>query len=103
MAELREAEGEPTESVAMRLALGRDAEARGDVAGAADHYRHVLSVDPAQPEALARLAEIAPSGPEPAAPPEPQPLAAPMPGTMRSDDAAAALQEAEVLARYGLK
>lgn len=103
MAELREAEGDPSESIAMRLALGRDAEARGEVSEAADHYRRVLSADPAQADALARLAEIAPSAPEPVAPPGAQPLAAPLSGTTRSDDAAAALQEAEVLARYGLK
>ena len=102
MAELREAEGDPSESIAMRLALARDAEARGDVSEATDHYRHVLSSNPAQADALARLAEIAPSPSAPAAPPEAQPLAAALPGTTRSDDAGAALLEAEVLARYGV-
>jgi tetratricopeptide (TPR) repeat protein len=103
MAELREAEGDAAEAIAMRMALGRDAEERGDLDEAADHYRHVLSADPSQADALSRLAEIAPSAPVPegagAAPPPAQPL----PGAIRSDDAAAALREAEVLARYGLK
>jgi tetratricopeptide (TPR) repeat protein len=103
MAELREAEGDPSESIAMRLALGRDAEGRGDLADAAEHYRRVLSSDPSHAEAFSRLAEIAPAPPVPEGadvPPMPPP---PMPGTLRPDDATAALQEAEVLARYGLK
>ena len=102
MAELREAEGDASESIAMRLALGRDAEVRGDLADAADHYRRVLASDPSQADALSRLAEIAPSstGSEvPGAPPVPPAML----GTLRSDDIAAALQETEVLARYGLK
>jgi tetratricopeptide (TPR) repeat protein len=100
-AELREAEGDASESVAMRLALGRDAEERGDPAEAAEHYRHVLASDPTQAEAAERLAMIAPSAPAPEVAPPPPP---PPPGeAIRSDDAAAALQEAEVLARYGLK
>jgi len=98
MAELREAEGDASESIAMRLALGRDAEARGDLADAADHYRRVLSADPSQPEAVSRLAEIAPSPPAPDAVEPPS-----IEGTLRSEDVTAALQEAEVLARYGLK
>jgi tetratricopeptide (TPR) repeat protein len=103
MAELRETEGDASESIAMRLALGRDAEARGDLTDAADHYRHVLSSDPSHADALSRLAEIAPSPTTSEAPGAPRPLPPPMPGTLRSDDVAAALQEAEVLARYGLK
>ena len=104
MAELREAEGDASESIAARMALGSDAEARGDLAEAADHYRRVLSSDPAAADALARLAEIAPSPPPPEMAAEPPPVPGlPLPGTLPSDDAAAALQEAEVLARYGLK
>jgi tetratricopeptide (TPR) repeat protein len=103
MAELREAEGDASESIAMRLALGRDAEGRGDLADAAEHYRRVLSSDPSQAEALSRLAEIAPSPPVPEATGAPPLSPPPMLGALRSDDAAAALQEAEVLARYGLK
>jgi tetratricopeptide (TPR) repeat protein len=99
MAELREAEGDASESIAMRLALGRDAEARGDLADAADHYRRVLSSDPSHSEAASRLAQIAPSPPVPEAAGAPPPIAE----TLHSDDAAAALREAEVLARYGLK
>ena len=98
MAELREAEGDASESIAMRLALGRDAEARGDLADAADHYRRVLSADPSQPEAVSRLAEIAPPLPALHAVEPPS-----IEGTLRSEDVTAALQEAEVLARYGLK
>ncbi len=103
MAELREAEGDASESIAARLALGRDAEARGDTAEAAEHYRHVLASDPAEADALARLAEIAPSLPAPEVAEEPPAPTVPLPGTFPSDDAAAALQEVEVLARYGLK
>jgi tetratricopeptide (TPR) repeat protein len=103
MAELREAEGDASESVAMRLALGRDAEDRGDLADAAEHYRRVLSSDPSQPDALSRLAEIAPSPPVPEASAAPSAPPFPAAGMLRFEDATAALQEAEVLARYGLK
>jgi tetratricopeptide (TPR) repeat protein len=101
MAELREAEGDAEESVAVRLALARDAEARGDLSAAAEHYRRVLSSDPSQGEAVARLAEIGPAPPEPAA--APASAAAATAEILRSDDTNAALREAEVLARYGLK
>jgi len=96
MAEIREAGGAPAESLAVRLSLAREAEARGDLAAAAELYRRILTAHPAQPEALARLNEIAPAPPpaaEPAATPE----------TPRTDEVQAALDEAEVLARYGLK
>ncbi len=95
MAEIREAEGDALESAAMRLALGREAETRGDLAAAARHYRRVLTADPSHAEAAAGLRKIAPPPPPPAAPAAPE--------AMRPDDAQAALEEAEVLARYGLK
>jgi tetratricopeptide (TPR) repeat protein len=98
MAEVREAEGDAAESASMRLVLAREAEERGDVAAASEHYRRILSVDPAHAEAAARLEKIG-------LPPPPIPAAAPPPRheAPRSDDQQAALEEAEVLARYGLK
>ncbi|HEY3172795.1 MAG TPA: tetratricopeptide repeat protein, partial [Thermoanaerobaculia bacterium] len=95
MAELSEAEGDAAESVSVRLTLAREAEARGDASSASRHYRRILVADPAHAEALGRLAEIAPGPP-----------AASLPGSaeaIHADDAAASLQEAEVLSRYGLK
>jgi tetratricopeptide (TPR) repeat protein len=94
MAELREAEGDAGESAAMRFMLGRQAEARGDTRAAADHYRRAVSADPRHAQAAARLEAIAPPEAVPTPlPKEPVPL----------DDAQAAFEEAEVLARYGLK
>jgi pilus assembly protein FimV len=96
LAEIREAGGGPAESLAVRLSLAREAEGRGDLTAAAEHYRRILSAHPAQPEALARLHEIAPIPP-----PVAEPVTTPAPA--RGDEAQAALDEAEVLARYGLK
>jgi tetratricopeptide (TPR) repeat protein len=98
LAEVREAEGLPAESVAARLTLARAAEARGDLVVAAEHYRHVLLATPGHPEATARLAEIAPAPP---AAPAGEPSVAE--SARAGDDVEAALQEAEVLSRYGLK
>ena len=96
LAEVREAAGEASESVAVRLALAHDAESQGDLPGAAEHYRRILAADPGHAEAHARLHAIAP------APPPVRETPA-LPDTARADDAQAALDEAEVLARYGLK
>jgi tetratricopeptide (TPR) repeat protein len=95
MAEIREAGGSPAESLAMRLSLAREAEGRGDLAAATELYRRILSAHPAHPEALARLREISPP------PPAQEELAAPE--AERTDEVQAALDEAQVLARYGLK
>lgn len=97
-AEIREAAGETEESVAVRLTLAQAAETRGDLAAAAEHYRRILSAAPGHGEARARLDAIAPPAPTPVA-------EAPAPAPVRAvqDEAQAALQEAEVLARYGLK
>jgi tetratricopeptide (TPR) repeat protein len=95
MAEIREAGGAPAESLAMRLSLAREAQGRGDLAAATELYRRILSAHPAHPEALARLREIAPL------PPAQEELAAPE--AERTDEVQAALVEAQVLARYGLK
>jgi tetratricopeptide (TPR) repeat protein len=95
MAEVREAGGAPAESLAMRLSLAREAKGRGDFAAATELYRRILSAHPAHPEALARLREIAPL------PSAQEELAAPE--AERTDEVQAALDEAQVLARYGLK
>ncbi len=95
MAELREAEGDADQSAAMRVALGRQAEGRGEPGAAVEHYRRALSADPRHAEATARLEAIAPAE---AAGAPPSSMAA-----VPADDAQAAYQEAEVLARYGLK
>lgn len=99
VAEIREAEGQPTESVAARLTLAHAAEASGEIPAAVEHYRRILAAAPGHPEATARLAEIAPAPPPPAAGEPPSAREAARLG----DDVEAALQEAEVLARYGLK
>jgi tetratricopeptide (TPR) repeat protein len=94
MAELREAEGDAGQSAAMRFALGRQAETRGEQGAAAGHYRRALALDASHADAAARLEAIAPGStlaPTPAAEVTP------------ADDVEAAYQEAEVLARYGLK
>ena len=99
VAVIREAEGQPSESVAARLTLAQAAEASGEIPAAVQHYRRILAAAPGHPEATARLAAIAPAPPSPV---EGEP------GSTREDarsgdDVQAALQEAEVLARYGLK
>jgi len=94
MAELSEAEGDAAESISVRLTLAREAEGRGDPFSAAQHYRRILIADPAHAEALSRLAEIAPAGPAVAEPSSAETIA---------DDTQAALQEADILARYGLQ
>ncbi|HEV8231776.1 MAG TPA: tetratricopeptide repeat protein [Thermoanaerobaculia bacterium] len=98
LAEVRERAGDAASSITMRLALAGEAEARGDIAAASEHYRRILSVDPVHAEASARLVKIAPPPSPPAAPPTPPPRE-----SARADDTQAALEEAEVLARYGLK
>lgn len=95
MAEVREKEGDADQSAAMRFALGRQAEGRGEPGAAVEHYRRALAADPRHAEAAARLEEIAPAE---AAGAPPSPMEA-----VPVDDAQAAYQEAEVLARYGLK
>lgn len=95
MAEIREGEGDAGQSAAMRFALGRQAEDRGETAAAAEHYRRALSADPRYTEATARLEVISPTEP-------PVELPSAREG-VPSDDAQAAYQEAEVLSRYGLK
>ena len=96
MAEVREKEGDADQSAAMRYALGRQAESRGEPAAAVEHYRRAVSADPRHAEAAARLEAIAPAE---AAGAPPSSREDEVPG----DDAQAALEEAEVLARYGLK
>ena len=96
VAEIREAEGDAVQSAAMRFTLGRQAETRGDTTSAAEHYRRALAADPGHAHAAERLEAIAPGSVPavaPAAAAEPTP----------ADDAQSAFQEAEVLARYGLK
>src|SRR5688500_3237394 len=95
MADIRENEGDADQSAAMRVALGRQAEGRGEPATAVEHYRRALSADPGHAEAAARLEAIAPAE---AAGAPPSPLE-----ETPADDMTAAYQEAEVLARYGLK
>ena len=72
MAEVREAEGNLAEVAALRFGLGREAERRGDTAGAIEQYQRALRAAPTHDEASARLREIAPSQPTPMAevPPE---------------------------------
>ena len=95
-AEIREAGGEAEESVAVRLTLAQAAEKRGDLPAAVEHYRRILSAVPGHAEARKRLDELVP----PAAAPVPEVPAAPR--AVRNE-VQAALEEADVLARYGLK
>jgi tetratricopeptide (TPR) repeat protein len=94
VAEIREAEGDAGQSAAMRFTLGRQAETRGDATAAEAHYRRALAADPGHAAAAERLEAVAPGS---TSAPPPATEAAP------AGDAQAAYQEAQVLARYGLK
>src|SRR5262249_23272837 len=74
MAEVREAEGNVGEAARMRFALGQEEEGRGDPASAVESYQRVVALVPGHAEALARLAELAPSAGLPQPPPPPEPL-----------------------------
>jgi len=69
MAEVRESEGNLAELGALRLSLGREAERRGDTAGAIEQYQRALRAIPGQDEAIARLRELAPLQAADAGPP----------------------------------
>lgn len=82
MAEVREAEGNVAEAASLRFELGREAERRGDTAGAIESYQRALRAVPSHEEARTRLIEIAPdfavpSG-QPAPPPGPEPEVTPL-------------------------
>src|SRR5262249_36147955 len=85
LAELREAEGNGVEAVNARLALGREAERRGDRESAVSNYRHIPRLVPDQSEASARLREL--EGPAASAPPS----TAPPPEMFRAQDLMAEL------------
>ena len=61
LSEVRDAEGDPPEAAKLRLALAQEEERRGDLDAAIETYRKVLTTLPGQPEAAARLAELAPA------------------------------------------
>ncbi|MFN2385747.1 MAG: tetratricopeptide repeat protein [Thermoanaerobaculia bacterium] len=65
MAEVPEAEGNLAEVAALRFGLGREAERRGDTAGAIEQYQRALRAVPAHEEAAGRLREIGPPPPPP--------------------------------------
>ncbi len=128
LAEVREAEGNAPESARIRLGLAREDERRGDMTSAVQNYQRVLAAVAGQPDALARLAELAPSAEIPVAPPvappaapaeqlhaeieerapSAPPAAAPPPplvSPVRSPedrDTETLIVEAEVFAKYGL-
>ena len=130
LAEVREAEGNGPEAGRLRLSLAQEEDRRGNVEAAVDNYRRVLAASPDQPEALARLSVLAPSGaprdfpaPSAGATPEleveieePVPAASAFPSASPSPAAAAEaasrtsdeqeietlVVEAEVFAKYGL-
>src|SRR5712692_3464181 len=127
MAEVREAEGNVGEAARMRLSLGHEEERRGDLPAAVGSYRRVLALVPGQAEALARLAELAPTSEHPSAASAPEPFQAselvteldepvlrppaPSPEPVAQLDAVRSAEdqeietlvvEAEVFAKYGL-
>lgn len=123
MAVVREAEGNAAEAARVRLSLAREDESHGEIASAIKNYQLVLRAVPGQPDAIARLGELAPSVPLPpgaaAAPRSPESgqsaLAAGAPGhTEAAGEVSAPTQsaedqeietlvvEAEVFAKYGL-
>jgi tetratricopeptide (TPR) repeat protein len=63
MAELRESQGDSAAAAKMRLTLAREDERGGQTDAAIDNYRRVLTLTPGESEAVARLAELAPSAP----------------------------------------
>jgi tetratricopeptide (TPR) repeat protein len=77
MAEIREAEGNAPEAATARVALGRDAERRGDTTAAVESYQRALRSQQGNPDALERLRQLAPQAAAAAAPP-PAPPAAPV-------------------------
>ncbi|MGH9316077.1 MAG: tetratricopeptide repeat protein [Thermoanaerobaculia bacterium] len=121
MAAVREAEGNAPEAARLRLSLAREDESRGETASAVKNYQLVLRSVPGQPDAIARLHELAPSVPLPSgatAVPRLSQAAGPGPaagapvqgvGDASAPAASAADQEietlvveAEVFAKYGL-
>jgi tetratricopeptide (TPR) repeat protein len=77
MAEVREAEGNAAEAAAARVALGREAERRGDVATAIESYQRALRSQHGNPDALERLKHLAPHAATAAVAPPPPAAAAP--------------------------
>jgi pilus assembly protein FimV len=128
MAEVREAEGNATETARLRLALAREDERRGNLEAATENYRRAAEAAPGHPEAAARLAELSrtPGAPVPApvvpTPPElivdldelpiePSAAAPPVAGAVpaflssgspEERELEALIVEAEIFARYGL-
>ncbi|HEY6930196.1 MAG TPA: tetratricopeptide repeat protein, partial [Thermoanaerobaculia bacterium] len=82
MAEVRESQGELAAAAGLRLALGREAERRGEAHSAIEHYRQSLALVPGDAEATARLAKLSPAA-APSAPPPPPPPS--VPETLSSD------------------
>jgi len=75
MAEVREAEGNAAEAAALRIALGREAERRGDMAAAVANYQRALKSQPGNLEALERLKRLGAEAPPVSAIPPPFPKA----------------------------
>ncbi|HKD11366.1 MAG TPA: tetratricopeptide repeat protein [Thermoanaerobaculia bacterium] len=71
LAEVHEMEGNAAEAARVRLTLAHEDERYGEAEAAADNYRRVLALVPGQPEAAARLSELAPAGVVPPPPPPP--------------------------------
>jgi len=123
MATVREAEGNAAEAARLRLSLAREDESHGEIASAVKNYQLVLRAVPGQPDAIARLGELAPSVALPpgaaGAPRLPEsgrsPLAAGAPGgaeaaaevsapaqSAEDQEIETLVVEAEVFAKYGL-
>jgi tetratricopeptide (TPR) repeat protein len=128
MAQVREAEGNASETARLRLALAREDERRGDLESAAENYRRAASAAPGHPEAVERLAELsrragiagsvppekalpemvvdldeAPIEPPAAAPPRAGPASVFVSsGSPEERELEALIVEAEIFARYGL-
>ncbi|HSS44649.1 MAG TPA: tetratricopeptide repeat protein, partial [Thermoanaerobaculia bacterium] len=121
MAAVREVEGNAPEAARLRLLLAREDESRGETASAVKNYQLVLRAVPGQPDAIARLHELAPSAPLPsgataiprlseaagtgpaaAVPPQVVGEASAPPVSAADQEIETLVVEAEVFAKYGL-
>jgi len=126
MAEVREAEGNASETARLRLALAREEERRGNVPAAIENYRRAAEAAPGNPEAAARLVALsrgagesgpafppaaipemvvdldeAPAGPPSASAARPAPRVEPH-ASSEERELETMIVEAEIFARYGL-
>src|SRR5262249_16745902 len=97
--DVREAEGSAAEAAALRLALGREEERRGNIPGAIIAFQKAMRAQPGNLDALDALRRVAPGGveslalPTPPAPPPAEPKKAPEPEAFRVQELIVDLEE----------